>query len=323
MLSSGRQTITALKKETVLFELLETGLGLDIVLALQSTRSGFLDTLTILLHGMGGESFYLIIVSMVYWSLNRHLGARLIFMVLAAGILNTLLKECFHRPRPDMVSTLVVPVVNQEGYGFPSAHVMVSLAVWGYAAVYLQRRWLYMAVGLYTIVMAWSRMYAGVHYPHDVMAGALFGLLTLGLYMRLAEPVVKRWGTLKPAMRAGTMTALGLAAAFVLSHDPIGLALAGILIGLGPAIELENRLVRFAAQDTPAHQVLRYGIGFVLTLALFFGLRMLFGAQAAEGTVPWVGLRLLRFAAITLFACFLWPWLALRLGIARRSESKE
>ncbi|MBZ0301131.1 MAG: hypothetical protein K8J31_15395, partial [Anaerolineae bacterium] len=113
-----------------MFEALETGFGLDVVLALQASRSGLLDGLALILNSMGGPLFYLIVLLLVYWSLNRRIGVRLTAALIVGGVANGLLKAFFHRPRPNLVSDLVMPLVHEPGYGIPSGHVMISLVVW-------------------------------------------------------------------------------------------------------------------------------------------------------------------------------------------------
>ena len=306
-----------------MLENLETGAGLDLVLAVQSVRSSLFDVLAEALHAMGGEIFFLIVLLLIYWSINRHLGIRLIVALIVAGILNSVLKDVFQRPRPFMVSDLVVPLQAEDNYGIPSAHVMVGLVVWGYAALFTKLRWLYWAVALFVIVMAWSRMYVGVHFPQDVVAGVLFGLIVLLLYVRAVESIATRWQHLNSYLRIGLLVLAAVITVIVAGRDRNALALAGILIGVGPAMELELRYANFSNAGTPTQRMLRFVIGIALTLALFLGLRVLFGALAEEGTTVGIVPRLLRYALVTLFAFFVWPRLALRMGLAQWAERKE
>jgi membrane-associated phospholipid phosphatase len=305
-----------------LLENLETGAGLDLVLAVQSVRNGLFDAMAEVLHAMGGEIFFLVVLLLIYWSINRHLGIRLIVALILAGVLNSVLKDVFQRPRPFMVSDLVVPLQSEVSYGIPSAHVMVGLVVWGYAAIFMKQRRLYWAVALFVIVMAWSRMYVGVHFPQDVVVGALFGLIVLLIYARVLEPVGARWQHLNPYLRIGLFVLAAVITVIAAGHDRNALALAGILLGVGPAMELELRYANFSNVGTPQQRMLRYLIGIALTLALFLGLRVLFGTIAEEGTSLGIALRLLRYAVVTLFAFFVWPWLALRFGLAQWAERK-
>lgn len=298
-----------------MFETLETGAGLDIVLALQSMRSGLLDALAILLDAMGSPVFFLLILLLVYWSVDRKLGTRLIFALLVVGIANTAMKDLLARPRPAAVSNQVVALTDPYGYGIPSGHVMIALVVAGYVAVYLHRRWGFWVVAAYVVLMAWARMYAGVHYPQDVVAAIIFGLITLWLFVRFAEPVAARWIGMNPALKVGIIMLAGVITALLLASDPTGSALAGLMIGLGPALELEKRYVNFGTQGSRRQRAARYLAGTVLALILFVGLRVLFGSLAEEGEFLFDLLRVVRYTLVALFAGFIWPLLALRLDI--------
>ena len=57
-------------------------------------------------------------------------------------------------------------------------------------------------------------------------------------------------------------------------------------------------------------RILRYAVGIVLTLALFYGLAALFAGPGAQEL-----LRLARYAIVTFFATAIWPWLSVGLGL--------
>lgn len=86
-------------------------------------------------------------------------------------VLNTVLKLLVHRPRPQLVG--LPPLTSTASrLGFPSAHASTSFAgALAYTRLGLPAGPLYaLAAGL-----SWSRLYLGVHYPSDVLAGALLG----------------------------------------------------------------------------------------------------------------------------------------------------
>jgi undecaprenyl-diphosphatase len=95
-------------------------------------------------------------------------------------LLNDLLKEAFHRTRPEPVAGWIAA----QQYAFPSGHAMVSAAFYGYLA-YLSWRLLNgipriaAIVGLILLVLAIgvARIYLEVHFLSDVVAGYLSGLL--------------------------------------------------------------------------------------------------------------------------------------------------
>jgi len=304
-----------------MLEDIETGIGLDVILSLQESRNELFDILAEILHFMGNDLFFLLILPLAYWSINRNLGVRLLFALIFAGITNVILKELFQRPRPFQVSSDVISIIEQEGFGFPSGHVMVAVIVWGYLALELKQRWFYWSVGIFIIIMAWSRMYAGVHYPQDVIGGAIFGWGGLLVYQRLVKHLPDVWSrlALKPQL-ASVVLALIVVPTFVFQDD-IGTALAGLLVGvlLGSVLN-QFYNVDFHAGGQLSKRSARYIIGIILLAVLFFGLRVLFGALIEEGTTEESLLRVPRYAVIGLFAFTGFPYMALRFGLAPQEE---
>lgn len=93
------------------------------------------------------------------------------FSVGGAAIINVLLKLMFQRTRP----TLFVALVNEKSFSFPSGHAMGSSALALSLVIMCYRtrfRWLAVVLALlYIGLIGMSRVYLGVHYPSDVLAG--------------------------------------------------------------------------------------------------------------------------------------------------------
>ena len=107
-------------------------------------------------------------------------------------VLNTLLKEVIQRPRPEGYN-----IVAETGYSFPSGHSMVSMAfygllawlVWKYETNQVERHvYPVLFVGLIVMVGV-SRIYLGVHYLTDVLAGLLVSTVWLILYITFVVPL--------------------------------------------------------------------------------------------------------------------------------------
>jgi undecaprenyl-diphosphatase len=115
--------------------------------------------------------------------------------VVATSAMVSTLKLAFGRVRPCDALTWCSPidVISPGGGSFPSGHAAGSFAFAAFVAVRAPR-WALPAV-LYAAVVAWSRCVLGVHYPSDVVAGALLGAVAGALFARAsrrerAEPAV-------------------------------------------------------------------------------------------------------------------------------------
>lgn len=97
------------------------------------------------------------------------------------------------RPRPyEMIADAVLRQDPAHGTSFPSAHTAVAYAV-AIALIPFLPRTLAVAGIVYASLVGWSRIYLGVHYPLDVIAGAGIGIAVGGLTLAVLARVL-RWG---------------------------------------------------------------------------------------------------------------------------------
>lgn len=137
-----------------------------------------LDAFAVVLSGLGNAGFIWFFVAAWLFVREEHKNHRFFLPVVIAGgvsllLVEYILKPLIARPRPfDYIG--IIRVVTEPGsFSFPSAHATVAFTM----AVVLsgnEPRW---RPGLYllAVLIAWSRIYLGVHYPSDVAAGALIG----------------------------------------------------------------------------------------------------------------------------------------------------
>ncbi len=112
---------------------------------------------------------------------RRAQATTLAIAAIGAVVLNYLLKDLFARARP----ALWERIVDVGSYSFPSGHAMISLVVYGtigYLLAILFRRWqklILLLTILLIIAIGFTRLYLGVHWPTDVVAGYAAGLVWL------------------------------------------------------------------------------------------------------------------------------------------------
>lgn len=124
---------------------------------------------------------------------GRRPGIAMALNLGGAVLINQVLKSLVHRPRPEGFR-----LIDETGYSFPSGHSMVAMAFYGFL-VYLiwhyekdnVKRWLWCCCLSLTIVgIGVSRVYLGVHYASDVLAGFLISLAWLALFTKLVCPLL-------------------------------------------------------------------------------------------------------------------------------------
>lgn len=125
---------------------------------------------------------------------NRKIGLSIVANLGIVTGLNIVLKQIVQRPRPTEYR-----IVNETGYSFPSGHSMVSMAFYGFL-IYLIYKYVknqYLKIGLITflsiliISIGISRIYLGVHYTSDVMAGFCISVSYLVLYVSSVSNWIK------------------------------------------------------------------------------------------------------------------------------------
>lgn len=124
---------------------------------------------------------------------NRKISFSIILNLVIATILNIILKNIVQRPRPDEYR-----LITETGYSFPSGHSMVSMAFYGYF-IYLTFKYLknkkikvllITFLSILIILIGITRIYLGVHYTSDVIAGFLISICYLIIYTSLVKKYI-------------------------------------------------------------------------------------------------------------------------------------
>ena len=156
-------------------------LALDgaLLLAIQQLHQPWLDPVVAWFTklGDGGMVWIALSLAMLCWRPTRKAGVMgLMAMILGSLCTNVVLKHLVARPRPWLDLPLVPLVVERDPNSFPSGHTCAAFAAGLAWAGALPRKWGALAA-VSAVCMGLSRLYVGVHYPTDVLAGAVIGTL--------------------------------------------------------------------------------------------------------------------------------------------------
>lgn len=276
---------------------------MDVIQFLQSAFSPALDRPMTLVTDLASERAYIVGLAIVYWTVDAAVGIRLGIALMLSYALNFGLKELFMLPRPP--AGLVVPMAAETGtgYGLPSGHAQSTATFWGLLAMTWPSPALVAVAAVLIAVVAGSRLYLGLHFPSDVLAGAALGLgvawLAVRYGPRLRRPALDRWTLTGLAL---ALPAAALLAGGHLADFPVVMgALAGYLV--------TSLWYRHHVWGRPIVRIAQAAFGLALLFALLLGSSALL--PEAFKAHPFGSYS--RYLALTLVALVGVPWLNRRL----------
>lgn len=148
----------------------------------ENLRTDWLTPVMLLITKLGNTGFIWIVLSLVMlcFRKTRLAGLAGIGSLLCSLLFtNIILKELVARPRPyTVLENLVSLIGTAGGYSFPSGHTSSSFACASAVCFMLKKtdlKWSWLLL-VFAAVMGFTRLYVGVHYPTDILGGAVLGV---------------------------------------------------------------------------------------------------------------------------------------------------
>lgn len=293
---------------------------MSLLYALEGIRTPFLDALFGAVTYLGDEIVYMALAVVVYWCFSKPLGYYILTSGFTGTILNQFMKITFRIPRPWVLDPEFEIVESAReaatGYSFPSGHTQNAFASFGSLAAWTKRRTLRVLCIAAVILVAFSRMYLGVHTPLDVGVAFAMGLvLTLALlplFRNIEEHPGRMYGLIAGMIVLCVVYLLyvelwpfpaGVDAENLASARENGYKLLGAASGMLLSFYLDRKYICFDVKAPLAGQILKCVLGLAIVLAIKSGLKaplaaLLGGSGAADAA---------RYFLIVLFAAGIWP----------------
>jgi membrane-associated phospholipid phosphatase len=300
-----------------------------------------------LLSFLGSEYFFLVVIPAIYWCWSTALGIRIGFLLMISSSLNSFFKLLFHQPRPYWYDLRVSGLAEETSFGLPSNHAQSAVVVWGGIAAWIRRPWAWVVATLLILSISLSRIYLGVHFPTDVLAGWVIGIVILVIYLLLENPV-KLWlrdQNLGIQILVAFLASLLLILLTILARSLLGgfsvpqawienarlvfpesepinplstggvYGNAGVLFGLAVGLALLNRHGGLDPSGPWWQRLVRYILGLVGIVILYFGLKQFL--PEGEDFIANLA-RYLRYGFVGLWVSWLAPLIFFALKLAKR-----
>lgn len=298
---------------------------LPLMLFLQELRTPLLTKIVELLTSLGEQMIVIAVMVIIYWCIDKKKGFLVAAPILFSTVTMQSLKAIFRVPRPFMEYPDLIIGERQStatGYSFPSGHSTTAASFYGGLYKAFSDKYVRGISIALMIIIPLTRLYLGVHWPMDVVAGTLIGLF-FSLFM--ASTILRIYENDNLFYKTGIIVSLltlpvGLALGIALDISEIDYravhnlmqnsAIAG---GMFMGAALERKLVGFKVQKTIKGKLKTLLLGLVIAVPVI----------ALLMVIPFMHymLEFMAYAFLGLWVSFLYPWLATKKGwLEKESE---
>ena len=301
---------------------------------------------------LGDEEFYLVVMPAIYWCYDSRIGVKVGLLLMLSNGVNAFFKFLFHAPRPFWLSDNVTPMVTETSFGVPSGHAQNAASVWGFFATVTKKTWIRVLFVCLILLIGVSRLYLGVHFLLDVLAGWLIGLLLLWLFNKNFDRIQARvlhWSKVKQWFGAIAVSGImilipGLIKLIninweikpeyllnIQSHlpdfelNPFSLdgviSAAAVVFGIFAGLILVHKIIPLGKVKADIVQIFfRFIIGTAGALAIWMGLKLVFPDDIAVVSEI---LRFIRYGLLGLWVSAGAPFIFLKTGLQEKKKNKN
>lgn len=253
-----------------------------------------------------GEELLLVgLMVYIYWCYDKEFGKQIGTNVVAGLVWNPLLKNIALRRRPYFDHPNIKclkPVhadadlydISEQGYSFPSGHSTNSATIYGSLAKFKRNKFFMIIAFVVPLLVGFSRVELGVHYPTDVLVGWLLGIFVIFVVSFMQSKIKSK------LVLYGIILAVSIPGCFYCKTTDYFTTL-GIMAGFFAGVLFEEKYVHFENTRKVSKTILRIVIG----VGLYFILGALF--KLAFGFMPDALARVLRYTLVTFLLVGVYP----------------
>ena len=250
---------------------------LEFLKTLENVRTEFLNNLFEAVTIVGEETILIVILMVLYFMVNKDLAKKVLYIVTTSSCINGIVKNIVKMPRPwTMGEVTCVREETATGYSFPSGHTQ-NTATWTTTfAIILKKHWVTILTIFTILLVGFSRMFLGAHYPSDVIVGTILGVLIAFLGSFLYDKVKDK----NKLILITILLMLPFVIYFLMKPEALFadfFKIYGVLVAFYLTNILDDKIIKFDTNQVLWKKFIRLIVVIVLALLIKGGLKVLFG----------------------------------------------
>lgn len=184
--------------------------------------------------------FFFVLIPTIWLGFSYRWGLRIFYWFTLNNLFLGLAKSAFGWPRPS-TDNPEIGLMHPTSNGFPSGGAEVSLFLGGLLIYYWRTRAAWVIGTIYILLISFSRLYLGVHYPLDILGGWVMAVIMMTLFIWAKDPI-DRWVIKLGPLRC-LLLSLAIPLALLIAVPKLAYTMGSVMgIGLGTYISLQNHL---------------------------------------------------------------------------------
>ncbi len=246
---------------------------MSIIKFFQSFSNPFLDNFFQVITATGEETTIIFVMLILYWCIDKKSAIKLGFIQLFSAVTNGAIKDLVNESRPiGQPGIFSLRVETATGSSFPSGHTQGAATFWTSIMSIYKKRWIYIVGSLLIILVGISRLYCGVHWPQDVLAGVFFGILSMLIGSIIVDAMYKKTNYMYMFFLI-----LPAVAGMAFFHSEDYIKAVALSLGFYLGFIIEDSYIRFSPEGTARKHIMKLLIGIIGLLIIKLGLKLILG----------------------------------------------
>lgn len=248
---------------------------IEILKTLENLRNDFLNNLFEFITIFGEETLLVLLIVTLWFAFDKRFAQKLLFITMASMSVNGIIKNFTRVPRPFASGEVTcVRPDTATGYSFPSGHTQ-NFTTWTTVTAYhLKKRWFTIITAILILLVAFSRLFLGAHYPSDVVVSVILGTA----FGTVGSIVYDRTENKQKLYIGMTIILTPFAVLFMFNAEPLFedfYKFYGMVAGIGAAISFEEKYAPITYDVSKWKKLLRIVIGIAAAFAVKEGIKLL------------------------------------------------